>query len=158
MISPKVMTVCKRYARDMEEARELFQECFYQLLTSLGKYDDRKGEFEGWVYRLCYYTIIKEKKNNIRFFELTTDVVEEESGDTADYPVTSEQLINEIQKLPEGYRMVLNLFVFEGLTHEEVAGCLGIGVSTSRSQLARARAILKKRLNNKNKRYATRSI
>lgn len=129
------------------------------MLTSLEKFDDRKGEFEGWVYRLCYYTIIKEKKNNIRFFELTTDVADVRDEDHFEFPITSEQLIKEIQKLPEGYRMVLNLFVFEGLTHEEVAGCLGIAVSTSRSQLARARAILKKRLNqNKNRQYASRSI
>ena len=153
------MTVCRRYASSHDEAKELFQECFYQILTCVNKYDSGKGVFEAWLYKLCYYTILGQRKKNIKFYELNTSVLEVEEDEKPDYPISEEDLISEIQRLPEGYRMILNLYAFEGLTHDEIADCLGITASTSRSQLTRARATLKKRIkNNKKMRYATKSI
>lgn len=153
------MTVCRRYASNTEEAKELFQECFYQILTCVNKYDSEKGVFEAWLYKLCYYTILGQRKNKIQFYELNTTVLEVEQDEKPEYPISEEELIAEIQNLPEGYRVVLNLYAFEGLTHDEISDCLGITPSTSRSQLTRARATLKKRIKNSKKlRYATKSI
>lgn len=135
------------------------QECFYQILKCIKKYDPAKGEFEAWLYKLCYYTILNQKKKHIKFYELHTSHIKVEKEETDDYPISGEELIAHIQQLPEGYRMVLNLFVFEGLSHDEIADVLDITASTSRSQLTRAKALLKKRLMNKNpKRYVSRSV
>lgn len=157
--SGKVMTVCRRYANSKEEARELSQECFYQVLTCIDKYNSAKGEFEAWLYKLCYYTILGQKKKHIKFYELHPSQMEEMEESTNNYPVSGDEVIAEIQKLPEGYRMVLNLYIFEGLTHDEISDVLGISPSTSRSQLTRARTLLKKRLVNQNPHhYVSRSI
>lgn len=157
--SQKVMSVCRRYASCTDEAKELFQECFIQLLQSIGNYKSSKGELEAWIYKVCYYTIINQKKNKIQFFELNGNHLNAYDEEKPDFPITTEELISEIQNLPEGYRIILNLFVFDGLSHDEIAECLGITASTSRSQLTRARATLKKRiLNLKKPRYASGSI
>lgn len=159
MFAGKVMTVCRRYSNNVEDAREMSQECFYQVLTCIEKYDSSKGEFEGWLYKLCYYTILNIKKKSIKFYELNSSVLEVQDEEPEEYPISTETLLSEIQKLPEGYKLILNLYVFEGLTHDEIADVLEISASTSRSQLARARALLKKRLLNHNSvRYASRSI
>lgn len=157
--APKVMSVCRRYSSSKEESKDLFQECFYQILKSLHRYDPRKGEFEGWLFQVSYYTILNIKKSQVKFFELNHALLEVEPEINYDAPVDSQRVMKLIQDLPEGYRMVLNMFVFEGLTHEEIADELGIAISTSRSQLARARALLKKTLSqNNSKKYVTGSI
>ena len=159
LFSPKVMTVCRRYSSTNEDAREYFQECFYQILMSIKNFDPDQGEFEGWMYKLCYYTILKLRKNEVKFFDLNHEQIETDEDNQNEFPVSEEALISEIQKLPEGYRLVLNLYAFEGLSHKEISLCLNITESTSRSQFARAKSLLKKRLSNHNRlQYVSRSI
>jgi len=153
----KIYTICLRYVRQKEEAKDLMQECFISLFNNLAKYDPEKGQFEGWMYRVCTNVVLKKirkKKHDITY------VFPDYLPEVSDYNVKEdfdafpkEILMNSIQELPEGYRHILNLHIFEGLRHTEIADSLGISASTSRSQYNRAKkllkAILEKKIANK---------
>lgn len=147
--APKVLTICRRYARSDAQAQDYLQECFLQIFKQLGKYDAQRGEFSGWLYRVATNTILQQLRRSKRQPQLLylEELPEVEDDDLLALPDTSsEQLMRAIQQLPDGYREVLNLYVFEGWTHREIADTLGITPSASRSQLARAKQYLKKKL------------
>jgi len=162
----RVYTICLRYCKQKEEAKDLMQECFISLFNNLSKYDESKGEFEGWMYRVCTNVVlkkIKKKKHTINisypeYLPERTDYEFEEEFDR----ISNQTLLETIQELPEGYKQVLNLHVFEGLKHTEIADCLGITAATSRSQYARAKKLLRanlekkivKKINNEERRLA----
>lgn len=146
--SEKVMQVCQRYCPNKEEARDLFQDSFIKIFSSLDKYDNQKGEFNAWIYSITKNTVLTYlKSKRIKF-----DAIEEKHFDDKEWSnvnddvFTEQDILQEIQKMPEGYRTVLNLYVFEELSHQQIAQLLQITESTSRSQIVRARNYLKNRL------------
>ena len=155
----KVFILCRRYVRQKEEAYDLMQECFISLFNSLDKHDSDRGSFGGWMHRLCTNVVLQKLRKSKRAITLVypdqfpepEDFLIFESFDT----ISTEFLLSSIQDLPDGHREILNLYVFEGLTHTEIANVLGIAPSTSRSQYARAKKILKnilqKKIASKNK-------
>ncbi len=162
----KVYTICLRYVRQKPDAKDLMQECFISLFKNLSKYDAEKGAFEGWMYRVCTNVVLKKirkKKNSISFVfpdilpEISEKLLKEDFDE-----ISTEVLLKTIQELPEGYRQIINLHIFEGLKHTEIANCLGISASTSRSQYGRAKKLLKaglenqiaKKINNEERRLA----
>lgn len=148
MTSEKINQTCKRYSSDPEEVRDLFQETYIKVFKHLDQYDVSKGELNAWVYRIaknCILTHFKSKK--IQYVELDQYELEEKGHIHEDLDlIHQEEILKEIQKMPDGYRIILNLFVFEHLSHHEIAEALQIQESTSRSQLVRARAYLKNKL------------
>lgn len=146
----KVYTLCRRYAHCDELAKDYTQDCFIEIFQNIHKYDESKGDLGGWIYIVSRNLVLKKLKKSKKrritsvedfsFLESLTD--EEEVA----LPIDPEDLIKKIQELPEGYRQVLNLFVFEQKSHREISEILGISSSTSRSQLARAKKYLKKTL------------
>ncbi len=149
----RVYTICLRYCKQKEEAKDLMQECFITLFDNLSKYDENKGEFEGWMFRVCTNVVLKKlrkKKHtiNISYPEYLPEKPEEAFEEALEH-VSNQTLLETIQALPEGYRQVLNLYVFEGLKHTEIGDCLGISAATSRSQYGRAKKLLKANLEKK---------
>ncbi len=135
--------VCLRYARHELEAQDLMQEGFIRVFDKLKDFR-MEGSLEGWIRRIMVHTAINQYRR--KSFQMERFGLEQ----VPDQPVPSdavdrlgtEELLNMVSNLPEGYRMVFNLFAIEGFDHAEIADLLGCGESTSRSQLAKARRML----------------
>ena len=144
--APRVYALARRYAPDETAAQDFLQECFICVFDNLKKYDARRGDVGGWIYRLsvntCLQLLRKAKQQPpLDFGELPVITGEIEPGDFDQIP---ESLILEaIRQLPPGYRQVFNLAVFEDWQHRDIAAALGISESASRSQLTRAKQFLK---------------
>ena len=147
--APKVLTICRRYARSDAQAQDYLQECFLQIFKQISKFDAQRGEFGGWLHRVATNAILQQLRRSQRQPQLlypeNLPEVEDESLEDLQH-VSNEQLMQAVQQLPDGYREVLNLYVFEGWSHREIADALDITPSASRSQLARAKQYLKKTL------------
>jgi RNA polymerase sigma-70 factor (ECF subfamily) len=148
MYGPAMMGLCLRYCQNKEEAEEVLQDGFLQMFRNLGQFTFR-GSFEGWLRRIminCALQRYRGKLNNFKPVSLK-DQVDFPSGESDLFDHLSEkELIKLIQSLPPGYRMVFNLYVFDGLKHREIAGLLQITEGTSKSNLSDARQILKRQL------------
>jgi RNA polymerase sigma-70 factor (ECF subfamily) len=144
--APKMMGVCLRYASSSIEAEDMLQEGLIKVYEKLKMYSG-KGSLEGWIRRIVVNTALDIiRKNKKMKFNTSIDDVE--------YSLKKEQYIIEnltvndlmkiLQTIPVGYRTVFNMYAIEGFSHKEIAEELGISVSTSKSQLSRARTVLKR--------------
>ena len=146
--SRRMYGVCLRFARNTLEADDILQEGFIKVFTFLKDFR-QAGSFEGWVRRTFVNTAINyyhSKENEWK--ETTLDKAEFLQSNSEDVleKISTEDLLDVIQQLPEGYRMVFNLYVIEGYNHQEIAEMLHISENTSKSQLSRARMALQERL------------
>lgn len=145
LLSQKLFAVCLKYSRNYEEAQDNFQEGFLLVFEKIDKYQF-KGSFEGWAKRVMINYILQQYRSNGVFeivsenFPETEDVLIEEES------VSMEFLTKIIQELPDRYRLVFNLYVIDGYSHKEIAEMLSISDGTSKSNLARAKAILKEKI------------
>ena len=148
MYAGKMMTVCLRYASHHQEAEDMLQDGFIKVFTNLGEYS-HMGSFEGWVRRIIVNTAIKHtQKKSFSYEDSGLDHVREDAEDPDALTLLSEEeLIKLIAALPDGYRMVFNLYAIEGYTHREISELLNIEEGTSRSQLLKARRILQEKVN-----------
>lgn len=148
-----MLGVCLRYSRNLHEAEDILQEGFIKVFRNMESL--RNVEYlPSWIKTIMVNTAITHlNKSNIRFDEITENNagIEEEESDYLIDHVEPELLLKLIQQLPEGYRIVLNLYVFEDLKHKEIAEQLQISVNTSKSQLSKARKFLKNKLEAYNK-------
>jgi RNA polymerase sigma factor (sigma-70 family) len=144
----KLMTVCRRYARDQHEAEDMLQEAFISIFSHINQFKFA-GSFEGWLRRITVNAAIKIlQKRNIKVIGITNDQNELISPDfNILSDLNTEDLLKLINQLPDGYRIIFNLYVIEGYSHDEIAAMLKIKAATSRSQLSKARAILKDKIN-----------
>lgn len=148
--APKIMTLCKRYASNSDEAKDILQETYIKIYQNLKRFDVNSN-FEAWAKRIAINTAIDHYRKNIKnTISLNEEIeqIEEEvfvSKDLLKYDVNI--VLSAIQKLPDGYRLILNLYVLENKTHKEIAELLNINESTSRSQLTKARQTLKSMFN-----------
>jgi RNA polymerase sigma factor (sigma-70 family) len=140
----KMMAVCRRYARHEMEAEDLLQDAFIKVFDNLKKFEF-KGSFEGWIRRIVINTALKNfQRASFQKEQLGLESFDEQSIDPeAVANLQEEELLTMISQLPDGYRVVFNLYVIEGFSHKEIADMLVIGESTSRSQLVKARKMLK---------------
>ncbi|WP_075342685.1 RNA polymerase sigma factor [Tenacibaculum agarivorans] len=138
IFSPKMLNVCRQYVKDMYHAEELMLSGFLKVFTKINTYN-HQGSFEGWIRKIMVNTCISylRKKNPIQFTDeeyVFSDLAIENLENTS-----VEDIQNLIDRLPEGYKMVFNLYAIEGYKHSEIAKKLGISESTSKSQLFKAR-------------------
>lgn len=153
----KMMAVCRRYAKDNDEALDIFQEAFIKVFNNIHKYGD-KGSFEGWIRRIMVNTAIDFTRRNkaagqtVELTDRHTDTMsdgEEEDGDSILGNVSYDELLKCVQNLSPAYKQVFNLYVVDGYQHQEIAEMLNISVGTSKSNLAKAKMNLKKYLSDK---------
>lgn len=148
LLAPKLFTVCLKYSRNYEEAQDNLQESFLIIFEKLKQFNGN-GSFEGWAKRLVVNYVLQQYRKQGTFLELVSDnifVVEEVEID--DESVTMEFLLKIIQELPDRYRLVFNLYAVDGYSHKEIAKMLEINEGTSKSNLARAKMILKEKIQN----------
>lgn len=141
--------VCSRYIQDNGDRDDVLQCSFIKILSSLGRFDYRgEGSLKAWMSRIVVNESLKFLKNRQKdrfiLFSDIPDIPEEEDPVIDDIP--AETLQKMVRELPDGYRTVFNLSVFEGRSHKEIASMLGITESTSASQFHRARNLLAKRI------------
>lgn len=143
--------VASRYLTSEEDLHDVLQESFIKIFSSLSGFEYRgRGSLRAWMVRITVNEALKSLKRRARFkvVEMTSDppdaAADEEDPPLADIPPSV--VLELIRELPTGYRTVLNLYVFEGKSHREIAELLGIGESSSASQLHRARNMLAKRI------------
>lgn len=143
MYSSKFMAVCLRYATDDMEAEDMLQEGFVRIFSYLHQFKF-EGSFEGWMRRIVVNAALKRLQKKKWVFDEINDFRQDIVSINANaYSNLGEDVIMKlINKLPEGYRIVFNLNVIEGYSHEEIAEMLGVQASTSRSQLVKARKML----------------
>jgi len=148
--SRKMMGICLRYAEDSLEAQDVVQDGFIKVFNAIETFH-YQGSLEGWIKRIIVNTALDNyRKNKKRKFTVELDseaAIEIKDEDDIVGGITNKYLLKLIMRLPEGYRLVFNLFAIEGYSHKEIAEELGISINTSKSQFARARAYLQKELN-----------
>ncbi|HYF29916.1 MAG TPA: sigma-70 family RNA polymerase sigma factor [Chitinophagaceae bacterium] len=145
--APKMYAVCMRYANNADDAQDLLQEGFIKVYRNLAKFR-AEGSFEGWVRRVFVNTSIEHFRRKSNLYSITEkeENVIEDADITALDNLAEKDIINLIQELSPGYRTVFNMYVIEGYSHKEIGNILGISEGTSKSQLARAKAILQKKV------------
>ena len=148
-----MLAVCLRYARSRDEAEDLLQEGFLRVFQNINTFR-QQGSLEGWIKRIMVNHALNHHKKNRKtpFFEdvdeiSESEIIDQEENPEITEPVPPEKLLNFIQSLPEGYRMVFNLHVFEDYSHKDIALSLNISENTSKTQLMKARRHLQKKIN-----------
>ena len=145
--APKMFGVCLRYSRDNTEAEDNLQEGFIKVFTNLKSFR-HEGSFEGWMRRIMVNVALERyRKQQVMYPVEDISVYEgREVSDEILANISAKELTAIIRQLTPRYRMVFNLFVVEGLSHEEISREMSISVGTSKSNLARARQILKNKV------------
>ena len=151
-LAPRMFAVCLRYARNREEAEEVLQEGFMRVFDHIRQYKST-GPFEGWVRKIMVNCALSKYRSKAQLHAVANIDASNSQIEYADREdilskISAKELVGMIQQLPPGYRMVFNLFVFEGMKHREIAVHLGISEGTSKSNLSDARAILQKNVAN----------
>jgi RNA polymerase sigma factor (sigma-70 family) len=151
-LSPKMLGVCYRFAKNREDAEDMLQEGFIKVFAQIHQYRN-EGALEGWIRRIVVHTCINVLKKNKKFSD-SVDIsyangvgIREENIPSV---MQAKQVVECIRLLPVGYRTVLNLYAIEGYSHKEIGDMLDIEESTSRSQYTRAKVMLEEILVKKN--------
>ena len=146
--SPKMYAVCLRYASNVEDAQDLLQEGFIKVYRNLHHFR-AEGSFEGWIRRVFVNTSIEHFRKKSTKLAMVTEKEEgsiENTDISALENLAEKDIIKIVQELSPGYRAVFNLYVVEGYSHKEIGDMMGISEGTSKSQLARAKSVLQKKI------------
>ncbi|MEN9997620.1 MAG: hypothetical protein RI922_610 [Bacteroidota bacterium] len=144
----KMFSVCLRYAKNEEQAEDVLQDGFVKVFGKLKDFKS-EGSLEGWIRRIMVNTALDQiRKNNKQLGDTNIDDVgyKIENNDFIVENMMAEDLMKMVQAMPDGYKVVFNMFAIEGYSHSEIADTLGISENTSKSQYSRARAYLRERL------------
>lgn len=154
-----MLAVCLRYSETREEAEDILQEGFLKVFQNIAGYR-KQGSLEGWMKRIMInHALNRFRKNRkLPYLKDIDEINETEILDSNDeseiiQTVPADILLEMIQTLPDGYRVVFNMYVFEEFTHKEIADSLNITESTSKTQLMKARRLLRKKLDELNQKH-----
>ena len=145
LFSSKLFSVCLKYSRNYTEAEDNLQDAFVTIFNKMSQYKN-KGSFEGWLKRITINTALQCYRNKGVFEIVNENNIEDVVLDVDDDDIAIEYLLKIIQELPDRYRLVFNLYVLDGYSHKEISSMLDIAVGTSKSNLSRARLILKEKI------------
>jgi RNA polymerase sigma-70 factor, ECF subfamily len=158
--APVLLSLCFRYAGNMQDAEDILHDGFIKILKSLPDFQPRhESSLEAWMKKIMTNTAlnfirdhVKERKVlDIDHVKEKFSLADEDEFDLslAQLPITQDQILKMIADLPAGYRTVFNLYVFEDFSHREICNLLNCTESTSKSQLSKARALLRARIGEK---------
>ena len=155
LYSPKLFAVCLKYSRNYTEAQDNLQDGFLIIFKKIEQYAF-KGSFDGWLKRVMINNVLQQYRSQSFLSLVDEDIAEEYEVEIEDDAISLEYLLKIIRELPDRYRLVFNLYVIDGFSHQEIAAMLNINIGTSKSNLARARMILKDKIENiKNEEHKT---
>ena len=144
----QMFRICLRYASSREDAEDYLQDAFIRVFRDLGQFR-MEGPLGAWIRKVVINTILQQlRKRKPDFSDAGISDLEHLSATEEDIPgnLDAQILTKYIQGLPDGYRTVFNMYVIEGFTHQEIGDMLGISSGTSKSQLSKARAMLRNRI------------
>ena len=148
LLSERMMLICRRYIGDSPYLKDVFQEAFVKIYKGLDKFQYKgEGSLTAWADKIMVTTSLKNlRKSGLKILaaEEIVDLPQEQEPEVTNIP--EEKLLEFIGELPDGYRTVMNLYVFESKSHKEIGEMLGISPMTSASQLSRARQLLIKKI------------
>lgn len=145
LYSPKLFAVCLKYSRNYTEAQDNLQEGFLLIFNKIEQYSF-KGSFDGWLKRVMINYVLQQYRTQTFLSLVNEDAPEEYEVDIENENLSLEYLLKIIQELPDRYRLVFNLYVIDDYSHAEIAEMLSINIGTSKSNLSRARMILKEKI------------
>lgn len=141
----KLFSICLKYSKNKEEAQDNFQDGFITIFNKIDQFNFR-GSFEGWIKRVMLNTVLLKYRKKRVLNIVSEEIPDEVVVDVDDDEISLDFLLNLISELPERYRLVFNLYVLDGHSHREISEMLDIAEGTSKSNLARARGILKQKI------------
>lgn len=147
LFSRRMMAVCLRYTRSRFEAEDVFHEAFVKVFANIHSW--KGGSFEGWMRRIFVNTAINHYHQNRKYFDHVDSSHAEtmlSSSDNVIAELSNQELLDMVNRMPEGYKLIFNLHVVEGYNHNEIAEMLNIAEGSSKSQLSKAKAYMKKLL------------
>ena len=149
MYKDALFTLCLKYCRNYEEAEDNLQDSFLVILKNIKKYNG-KGSFEGWLKRIAINKAIDRYKKEPFKQEIKDYPSEDEDVkiDLESYQLSLDDLLALIQDLPDQYRLIFNLYELDNYSHKEISEKLSISEGTSKSNLHRAKVLLKKQIVN----------
>lgn len=150
--APKMLGVCRQYAKDIHHAEDILITAFMKVFTNVKSFEN-KGSFEGWIRRIVVNECISWLRVQKKVSFLDDHYHVEESFNNIESGLSVDDIQHLIDQLPDGYKMVFNLYAIEGYKHKEIAEMLGINEGTSKSQLSHARKILQEQVQ-KQKNYS----
>ncbi|MDB0040985.1 sigma-70 family RNA polymerase sigma factor [Algibacter sp.] len=142
LFSGKLFAICLKYSRNYAEAEDNLQDAFLTIFNKIGQYKN-KGSFEGWIKRIAVNTVLQCYRKEKVFDIINENTIEDVELEVDEDTVSIDYLLKIIQELPDRYRLVFNLYVLDGYSHKDIADMLKINIGTSKSNLSRARLILK---------------
>lgn len=146
LLAPKLFAVCLKYSRNYEEAQDYLQESFLIIFNKIVQFN-YQGSFEGWAKRIVVNYVLQQYRSQGGFFEIISEKIpNEEEIEIDNEEISMDFLLKIIQELPDRYRLVFNLYTIDGYSHKEIAQMLEISEGTSKSNLARAKMILKEKI------------
>ncbi len=144
----KLFSLCLKYSKSYVEAEDNLHDAFITVYSKIEQYNN-KGSFEGWLKRIAINTALQCYRKDVGVFDIVNEgQIEDVSVDLSDTDLSIDYLLKIIQELPDRYRLVFNLYVLDGYSHVEISELLNISSGTSKSNLARARMILKEKIEN----------
>ena len=144
LYSGKFFGLCLKYSRNYAEAQDNHQDGFVLIFEKMHQFTF-SGSFEGWAKRIMINNILKQYKK-LPFLELVNDIAEEEIVEIQNENINLDYLLKIIQELPDRYRLIFNLYVMDGYNHNEISEMLKISDGTSKSNLFRAKLLLKEKI------------
>ncbi|RZJ67204.1 MAG: RNA polymerase sigma factor [Flavobacterium sp.] len=153
--SPKMLSVCRQYAKDIQHAEDLMITAFMKVFANLKNFK-HEGSFEGWIRRIMVNECISWLRVQKKVSFLDDHYYVEDSFNNIESGLSVDDIQSLIDNLPDGYKMIFNLYAVEGYKHREIAEMLGINEGTSKSQLSHARRLLQEQVSKlKNYQYGT---
>lgn len=163
LYSGAMLGICARYATDISEAEDILQESFIKVFVKIPEYDfSSVASFSAWMKKIVVNTAlnyIRDQKKHKIFDEINEKVemyAQPQEAEDQSISISQKEILELIQQLPDGYRIVFNLYVFEKFSHQDIATELDISVSTSKTQLFKARKMLQGKVMDKLKGEANR--
>ena len=137
--------MCLKYSRNKTEAEDNLHDSFMTIFDKVDQFSF-KGSFEGWIKRITVNTVLQKYRKDQHLNVISENTEDEIEVDTEDVDISLSTLLGYIQELPHKYRLTFNLYVLDGYSHKEISDMLGTSTGTSKSNLARAKAILRDKI------------
>lgn len=145
LYASKLFSICLKYSRNYAEAEDNLQDAYITIFKKIDQFKN-KGSFEGWIKRITINTALQRYRTVGVFDIINEDQIEDVSVEINEDNISLDFLLQIIQELPDRYRLVFNLYALDDFSHKEIAKMLNISIGTSKSNLARARLILKDKI------------
>lgn len=145
LFSSKLFSICLKYSRNYAEAEDNLQDAFVTIFKKISQFND-KGSFEGWLKRITINTVLQRYRDKSVINLVNENIPDEEDVTIEDEDISLDYLLKIIQELPDRYRLVFNLYVLDGYSHNDIAEMLEISIGTSKSNLSRAKQLLKENI------------